>query len=212
MAEAVSCFLLPQWSSWLCPHTATPQAEICPSASLKFFPVLLSPAVLAHVVQKHPLVCRGSSATIHLPRTQIKELRVCCHFQFLWGSGSPGGCLFGAIRNSKEDLQIWTLALSERNGRKFTFVNPLHCFWMYSQALRWISCPDSGCCFCRIWFTSRVLSRHSARKLLETVPPCIPSWGKISLKCGETAQSRDQVKWSGQSVGPDSNGFSPRAG
>lgn len=128
--------------------------------------------------------CRGSSATVHLPRTQMKELRVCCHFQFLWGSGSPGGCLLGASRNSKEDLQIWTLALSERNGRKFTFVNPLHCFWMYSQALRWISCSASGCCFC----TSRVLSRHSARKQLETLPPCIPSWGKISLKCGETAQ------------------------
>ncbi|XP_037228425.1 uncharacterized protein LOC119140872 isoform X3 [Falco rusticolus] len=70
-------------------------AEI-PLASLKLFPVLLSLAVLAHVVQKHQLVCHGRQATIYFPRTQIKDLRMCCGFQFLWGSGSPSACLLGA--------------------------------------------------------------------------------------------------------------------
>ncbi|XP_064900810.1 protein FAM219A-like isoform X2 [Columba livia] len=62
-------------------------AEI-PLASLKHFPVLPSPEVLAQLVQKHQLVCHSSSATIYLPRKQIKDLRMCCDFQFLWESRS----------------------------------------------------------------------------------------------------------------------------
>lgn len=32
------------------------------------------------------------------------------------------------------------------------FLIPLHCFWIYSQTLPWITCSASGYCFCRIWF------------------------------------------------------------
>lgn len=150
-----------------------------PFASLKIFLALFSPAMLAHEVPKHPLVCHTSSATVCLPRTQIKGLRVSCVFQFLTGSGLPSACLLGAGRKSREDLQIWTLALSKRKGRKLRLVN---CFWIYSQDLSWIS---------------------STHKLLETLSPCIPFLSKIPLKYREMAKSRDQIKPSGPSLGHD---------
>lgn len=103
---------------------------ICPSAGFTvtfgftqaFVP--RSPTVLSHVVQKHQLVCHASSVTIYLPRTQTKDLRLCCDFQFLRQSGLPSACLLEAGRNSREDLQIQTLALSKRKVRKIRTVYP----------------------------------------------------------------------------------------
>lgn len=129
MAETVSCCFPPWWSSWLHILTAMAQRSAhqqfsqLPLVSLKLSLILLSLAVI-HEVQKHHLVCRGSSATVCMPRTQIKDLRVCCDFQLLEWSGSPSVCLLGASRNSREDLQIWTLALSKRKGRKLSLVSP----------------------------------------------------------------------------------------
>lgn len=121
-----------RWSSWLHPHTGMAQTQICPSVPFTHcftvaFPSSADFTVLPHVVQKHQVVCHGSSATVCLPRTQIKDLRVHCYFQSLWGPGLPNG-LLEASRNSREDLQIWTLILSKRKGRKFGLVNPLYCF------------------------------------------------------------------------------------
>lgn len=138
MAETVSCYFLPWWSSWLRILTAMAQTSAyqqlsqLPLVSLKLSLILLSPAV-THEVQKHHAVCCGSSATVCMPRTQIKDLRVCCDFQLLEWSGSPSVCLLGEGRNSREDLQTWTLALSKRKGRKLRLVSPLHCFWVYSK-------------------------------------------------------------------------------
>lgn len=104
-------------------RSAHQQFSQLPLVSLKLSFILPSPAV-THEVQKHHLDCHGSSATVCMPRTQIQDLRVCCDFQLLQWSGSPSVCLLGASRNSREDLQIWTLALSKRKGRKLRLVSP----------------------------------------------------------------------------------------
>ncbi|XP_054040176.1 protein FAM219A-like isoform X3 [Rissa tridactyla] len=98
-------------------------AEI-PLASLKLFPVLLSPAVLAHVMQKHQLVCHGSSATVYLPRTQIKALRMCCDFRFLGGSESPSACLLGTPEIPGRTCRYELLPFQREKAGKLRPVNP----------------------------------------------------------------------------------------
>lgn len=145
--------------------------------------ILPSPAV-THEVQKHHLVCHGSSATVCMPRTQIKILRVCCDLQLLEWSGSPSVCLLGSSRNSREDLQIWALALSKRKGRKLRLVSP--------SALFLSLFPHSLMDFLlSLWllllqdFAFRVLSSHSAHKMFRTLAPCISSLDKIPWNPGK---------------------------
>lgn len=74
----------------------------------------------------------------------------------------------------------------------------LHCFWLYSRTLMnlllslWLLLLQD--------FASRVLSSHSAHKLLRIF---ISSLDKIPLKPWETAKSSDYIRWSELFLCPD---------
>lgn len=39
----------------------------------------------------------------------------------------------------------------EKSGRSGLLIPP-QCFWIWSQALSWVSCSACGYCFCKMWF------------------------------------------------------------
>lgn len=125
MAETVSYFCLSWRSSWLHPYTSMAQTQICPSA------VITDTFGFTQAFPSFAQSCSVGPCGANASTFLSQQIRNCMHVKdtnkgsegVLWFPVLVGvrvtQCMFiWSTRNSREDLQIWTSALSNRKGRE----------------------------------------------------------------------------------------------
>lgn len=173
MAETVSCFFLPQSSSWLHSHTSMAQTQICPSAV--FTDTFGFTQAFSSSAQSYGVGPCGAKASTCLSQQPSK-----C----LLAKDTNKGC--AVISSSWGDFK------KKRQGSSVLLI-PLHCFWIYSQDLLGISCSDSGYCFCGIWFYIQGAEQIFCTQATENSSHLYPFLG----------QNISETQRNGQEQGPD---------